>query len=964
MSHSRSLPESGCGILPQASSLHDGRANLPVAHLLDPDPRRPWLAARTRRSLEAAGFSITPTSDTPCLLIRAGQVLRAPESFRPPPLLEGRPLIAIGLPASGDWCDFHAKHGGDYPPDLPPPVCEWHASPLTAIARLNGDPLPDNSRIIHWSPLDLAATEERLTVDQIVTSLQHGGAEKIALDLALSLPGHDIASRLVVLGKPHRRPFDAPPGTVDLSHLPRTERAAFLARLAIRRGTDVLHVHLTDAAETRALSQSGIPVIATVHNARAGWPRDWETLEAGDVSLLLACSQAAGDELHEILPHLPSRTVWNGIRPNHFPETPLPPTGDGFTLACVANPRPQKRLDLLPAIVAATRGELAARGIDQPLRLVIAGETSPSLTDATECRAAVDREAAKHGIDLTWTDGKVAVRDVLAKAHALVSCSAHEGLSLAHLEALSSGRPVIACDSGGTRELAWRNPAVTLIPVRSHDTPVVSRPVRSHDTPVVSLPVRSHDTPVVSRPVRSHDTPVVSQPVRSHDTPVVSQPVRSHDTPVVSQPEWGQKCPHSLTAFAIAIADALLTPPPSAHKLVWRNFATDRMASRVARFARQVASQPATQPTTLWFISNNLSMGGAQSSLRRLAKSFHTRGHRVRIALLQEYPEHPTAGRTDLLEHGIEVFVPPPCGLIDAQESIDLILAEMTADPPAAVVFWNAITLHKLLLTDALPFTPVHDISPGEMWFSSFERTMENPPPGLPCRIPSDYGRQLKSFVVKYSAEASRAEAIGAPVKVIPNGVLLPEAPRRRPSVSGAFIFGTAARISPQKRLDELIEAFRLALPGLPDSVLRIAGGVETGAEACAEELQKLAEGLPVEWLGETHDIGGFHAGCDVFVMISDPAGCPNASLEALASGLPVIATDVGGASEQVIDGVNGFLVPARDIPALATAMIAITTDPARRDAMSDAARKHIRRHFTLERMTRDYLELFLPDAV
>jgi glycosyltransferase involved in cell wall biosynthesis len=49
--------------------------------------------------------------------------------------------------------------------------------------------------------------------------------------------------------------------------------------------------------------------------------------------------------------------------------------------------------------------------------------------------------------------------------------------------------------------------------------------------------------------------------------------------------------------------------------------------------------------------------------------------------------------------------------------------------------------------------------------------------------------------------------------------------------------------------------------------------------------------------------------------MISDPAGCPNASLEALASGLPVIATDVGGASEQVIDDLNGFLVPARDIP-------------------------------------------------
>src|SRR5262249_1671749 len=153
----------------------------------------------------------------------------------------------------------------------------------------------------------------------------------------------------------------------------------------------------------------------------------------------------------------------------------------------------------------------------------------------------------------------------------------------------------------------------------------------------------------------------------------------------------------------------------------------------------------------------------------------------------------------DLLEHGIEVFVPPPAGIIDAPEAVDLILAEMAAEPPAAVVFWNAITTHKLLLADALPFAKVHDISPAEMWFSSFEKSVENPPPGLPFRVPSDYGRLLESFTVKYSAEAERAAAIGAAVKVIPNGVILPEQPRRRPQVEGAFVFGTAARISPQK---------------------------------------------------------------------------------------------------------------------------------------------------------------------
>lgn len=850
------------------------------------DPRRPWLAARSARSLRAAGFEVGESVDGPCLLLRAGQVLRNPASFRPPPIVRDTILMAVGLPETGEWSDFQQTHGGDYPcgDGLPHPLCEWHSCGESARLRLNGESLGGSMRIVHWAPLDLAPCDDRLSVFEIVTSLQHGGAEKIARDLALALPAQGVASRLIVLGKPHRAPLDAPPATLVLSHLPRSVRASYLAKLAVAHGVDVLHLHLTDADETRELAASGIPVIATVHNTRARWPRDWQTLTREDVRLMLACSQAVEMELRESFPDQPLRTVWNGIPPREFPESPLPPTDGGFVIACVANPRPQKRLHLLPAILAATCDELASRGLHHPsVRLVIAGETSANLADAVECRATVDREAVRHGVaaHIRWTEGGESVRSVLAAAHALVSCSAHEGLSLAHLEALSSGRPVVACDTGGTRELAWRNPAVRLL----------------------------------------------------------DSGAETKD-------------------FAKALADVLLDPPPSAHRLVWRDFTTDRMAGRVARFCRQAASNPPVAPATVWFVSNNLSTGGAQSSLRRLLKEFHDRGLRIRLALLQEYPEHPTAGRLDLLDHGIDVFVPPPSGIIEPAESVDLILTEMAADPPRALVFWNAITAHKMLLSDARPFTPVHDISPGEMWFSSLDRCLDYPLPGLPFRTAADYGRLLAGIVVKYSAEAPRAAALGTRVTVIPNGVAVPDISLRRRQVTGPLVFGTAARISPQKRLDELIAAFRIALPDLPAAVLKIAGGVETGADEHAAELRRLAAGLPVEWLGETQDIASFHATCDVFVMISDPAGCPNASLEALAAGLPVVATDVGGASEQVLDGVNGLLVPARDITAFARAMVEIAKDPARRESMGTAARDHIARHFTLERMTSNYLDL------
>ncbi len=751
------------------------------------------------------------------------------------------------------------------------------------MARLLESSFVETPLVVHWARLDHAPDDLRLFVMQVVTSIQHGGAERIACDLAENLPRHGVRSRLVSLGKSHRTPLPAPPGLLDLSHLSRHERPEFLANAAIAAGADVFHLHLTNAALTRAIAASGIPVIATVHNSRQGWPQDWETLESGDVRLLLACSQAAENELRETLPHIPVRTVWNGIDPNQFPETHRPPATCEFTLACVANPRPQKRMERLPEILSATRAELAARGIVAPIvRLVIAGEVCDFLTDAVACRAAVDREAVKHGVSdsITWTEGKTPVREVLENAQSLVSCSAHEGLSLAHLEALSSGLPVIACDTGGTCELAWENPAVTLLAADA-----------------------------------------------------------------------------TASDFASAIADSLLSPPPSGHQMIWRDFTTDRMTSRVAILARQTACRPADPGDTLWFVTNNLSTGGAQSSLRRLVKEFHAAGRKVRVALLQEYPEHPTPGRLDLLGCDIDVFVPPPAGLIGPEEAVALILSEMAAAPPAAVVFWNAIMTHKLLLADALPFTPVHDISPGEMWFTSLDRYLENPLPGIPCRTTVDYGKLLETIVVKYQAEALRAAALGAPVKVIPNGIALPPARLQRPAGS-PFVFGTAARISPQKRLDELIDAFRLALPLLPDAVLRIAGGVETGAEECAVDLKQRAEGLPVEWLGEIHGLADFHLACDVFVMISDPAGCPNASLEALAAALPVIATDIGGASEQVIDGVTGLLVPSRDVQAFAEAMIRISNDP-RREAMGVAGRDHIRWNFSLERMTADYLKVF-----
>jgi glycosyltransferase involved in cell wall biosynthesis len=172
------------------------------------------------------------------------------------------------------------------------------------------------------------------------------------------------------------------------------------------------------------------------------------------------------------------------------------------------------------------------------------------------------------------------------------------------------------------------------------------------------------------------------------------------------------------------------------------------------------------------------------------------------------------------------------------------------------------------------------------------------------------------------------------------------------------LIIGTVARLSPDKRLDQLLEAFRLALPRLPRCRLRIAGGPDGDDKTHVRDLRALARGLPVDWLGDIRVVPKFLRELDLFAMISEPAGCPNASLEAMAAGLPIVATDHGGAREQVIDRVTGRLVPRGDTASFAQALVELSNDSPLRQRLSEGALAHVRREFSMERMIESYTAL------
>jgi glycosyltransferase involved in cell wall biosynthesis len=110
-----------------------------------------------------------------------------------------------------------------------------------------------------------------------------------------------------------------------------------------------------------------------------------------------------------------------------------------------------------------------------------------------------------------------------------------------------------------------------------------------------------------------------------------------------------------------------------------------------------------------------------------------------------------------------------------------------------------------------------------------------------------------------------------------------------------------------------------------------------------------------VRLLGYRTDVEAIFAGLDVFVQPSKSEGMSNTILEAMASGLPVVATNVGGADEMVVDGKTGVLVPPTDFDKLADALDRLASSASLRHAMGQAGRARAHGEFSLEHMIENY---------
>jgi len=202
----------------------------------------------------------------------------------------------------------------------------------------------------------------------------------------------------------------------------------------------------------------------------------------------------------------------------------------------------------------------------------------------------------------------------------------------------------------------------------------------------------------------------------------------------------------------------------------------------------------------------------------------------------------------------------------------------------------------------------------------------------------------------------------------VPNAIDVPPRPdavgvaaaRRALGVEPARPLAVAVgRLSPEKGHQVLLDAMPSVLREVPGAVLLLAGD---GPEEARLRHRARPLGDAVRFLGYRRDVADVYAAADVVVLPSLSEGLPNAALEGMAHGRPVVASAVGGVPEVVMDGVTGRLVPAGEPGALARALACALSDGALRAAWGSAGRDRVERCFSAParaaRLARLYTDL------
>jgi glycosyltransferase involved in cell wall biosynthesis len=287
-----------------------------------------------------------------------------------------------------------------------------------------------------------------------------------------------------------------------------------------------------------------------------------------------------------------------------------------------------------------------------------------------------------------------------------------------------------------------------------------------------------------------------------------------------------------------------------------------------------------------------------------------------------------------------------------------------------------ATKLASLIRVEKIDLLHLHN-SPGMFWGTLGQilsgtkapivRTEHNP--YLPEAMPTLYRflyphltrRARKVICVSERVRRSFAAAfpqVADKYVEVPNGVRVADFEKLPPRhecrsqfhlAPGTKLIGTVGRMTAVKNHKLLIEALFHVRQKIPEVNLAIIGEGEL-RETLAAYAADLGVSESVSLVRETKNIGYFYGALDVFCLSSNSEGMPLTLLEALAAGVPVVSTDVGGIPEIIDSGKNGYLVPKGSAEALAERIVELLLDPARAMSFALNGRETVRASFPAEK--------------
>lgn len=363
-------------------------------------------------------------------------------------------------------------------------------------------------------------------------------------------------------------------------------------------------------------------------------------------------------------------------------------------------------------------------------------------------------------------------------------------------------------------------------------------------------------------------------------------------------------------------------------------------------------------PSVVYVITSS-GAGGAETQVSHLARSFRSRGWDVAVITMLPLDEPFTsleALGVRLATLGMTRGIPDPRAMVRLRTLLrrwrpDVVHGHM--------VHANLLVrLSRLVVPIPVAVSTIHNQDEGSPWRYRAYR--------LTDRL-SDLTTTVSTVALE---ESIRRGAVGRNrIVLVPNGLDVAayrqdaearERTRQALGLADRFIWLAVGRLDRQKDYPSMLTAFRRLRDHEPRAVLLIAGSgpVEGSIRAVIE-----AEGLAadVRLLGLRSDVPALMQAADGFVMSSAWEGLPMVLLESAASALPIVATDVGGSREAVIDGVTGYLVAPADAAGLASAMARVMamSDDDRR-TMGTLGRGHATRAFDLEAVTDAWERLYL----